>query len=58
MAKPLPNDKNNKDDIVENKIKVKATNEPDVGNEPTTESNMPNGAVPTGDASDSVLGKK
>lgn len=42
---------------VHDRLKVKAKNEPteiaDQG-----ESNMPNGDMPTGDATDSVLGKK
>jgi hypothetical protein len=50
-------DKGTPDEIVTNKAKVKAKNEPVIGTE-TTESNMPNGDAPTGDATDSVLGKK
>ena len=44
-------------EIVTEKLKVKAHNEPgdpaDIG-----QSNMPNGDMPTGDATDSVLGDK
>ena len=52
-----PNDHGYDGEIVTEKLKVKAHNEPgdlaDIG-----QSNMPNGDMPTGDATDSVLGDK
>lgn len=50
-------DKGTPDEIVENKVKVQAKNEP-TGDATKTVSNMENGDAPTGDANDSVLGKK
>jgi len=46
----------NPNEIVENKLKTKATNEPEIGKE-TTESNMENGDAPTGNDKDTLLGK-
>ena len=52
-----PNEHGYDGEIVTEKLKTKAHNEPgdpaDIG-----ESNMPDGDMPTGDATDSVLGDK
>lgn len=53
----VPTDHGYTEDIVTEKLKVKAHNEP---GDPAGigESNMPNGDMPTGNATDSVLGDK
>lgn len=53
----VPNDHGYTDDIVTEKLKVKAHNEPGNAADEGV-SNMPNGDMPTGDANDSVLGTK
>ena len=54
-TKIVPNDKGVDEVINPKHVKVKAKNEPEIGKE-TTESNMPNGDAPKGNASDTVLG--
>lgn len=51
MAKVLPNDKNYDGEVLpkENRLKVTAKNEPEIGKEENV-SNMPNGKTPTGKA--------
>lgn len=53
----LPNEHGYDGSIVTDKLKVKAKNEPGDA-ESIGESNMENGDMPTGDATDSVLGDK
>ena len=49
MAKVLPNDHGYDGEVLpkENRLKVKAKNEPEIGKEENV-SNMPNGETPTG----------
>ena len=58
MAKIVPNDKNCDEILpVENHLKVKAKNEPEIGKEESKNSNMESGEVPSGDARGVIVDK-